>query len=116
MLEFLPKEVRDGLEAARRRDRSQRSRLRVQLGEAVFPVRRHWGGGFALDAARLSQLRGWVDLYDGSRHLCQCLIVASVVEDGELICEVKSMTLAADGPAPDFWRGENPLAGYLPGA
>ena len=35
MLEFLPKEVREGLEAAQKRDRMRKSRLRVQVGEAV---------------------------------------------------------------------------------
>ena len=35
MLEFLPKEVREGLEAARKRDLKRKSRLRVQVGDAV---------------------------------------------------------------------------------
>ena len=113
MLEFLPKEVREGLEAARRRDRSRKSRLRVQLGEAVFPVLRLWGDGFALDAARAPRLRGLVDVYDGSRHLCQCLIVASTIENGELICDFKRSTRAEDRPPLDFWRDENAPSGYL---
>ena len=114
MLEFLPREVREGLEAARKRDRMRKSRLRVQLGEAVFPVRRYWGTGFALDAARLSRLRGRVDLYDGSRHICQCLIVASEIDAGELVCSFKWAT-AVTGKAPlDYWRDENAPVGYLP--
>jgi hypothetical protein len=32
MSEFLPKEVRDGLDAARRRDRGRKTRLRVHVG------------------------------------------------------------------------------------
>ena len=113
MLEFLPKEVREGLEAARRRDRTRKSRLRVQLGEAVFPVLRLWDEGFALDAERTPKLRGLVDVYDGTRHLCQCLIVASTIENGELICEFKRSTPAEDRPALDFWRDENAPVGYL---
>ena len=113
MLEFLPKEVRDGLEAARKRDRTRKSRLRVQLGEAVFPLRRLWDDGFALDADRVPRLRGLVDVYDGSRHICQCLIVASSIENGELICDFKQLTLAEDRPALDFWRDEHAPAGYL---
>lgn len=113
MLEFLPKEVREGLEAARKRDRTRKSRLRVQLGEAVFPVLRLWDEGFALDADRTPRLRGLVDVYDGTRHLCQCLIVASTIENGELICEFKRSTPAEDGPALDFWRDENAPVGYL---
>ncbi len=113
MLEFLPKDVRDGLEAAQKRDRARRTRLRVQLGEAVYPVLRLWDQGFALDAARTTRLRGLVDLYDGARHISQCLIVASGVENGELICEFKWSTPAADRPAPDFLQDETAPAGYL---
>lgn len=116
MLEFLPKEVREGLEAARRRDQRRRSRLHVQLGDAVFPVLRMWDRGFALDAARVSRLRGLVDLYDGPRHIGQCLIVATIEENGELICEFKHATVSQDRPALDFWQGENLPAGYLPKA
>lgn len=107
MLEFLPKEVREGLEAARLRDVKRRSRLRVQLGEAVFPILKLWDDGFALDAERTPYLRGLVDVFDGSRHLCQCLIVASSVENGQLICDFKRSTNVTDGPALDFWRDEN---------
>ena len=61
MLEFLPKEVREGLEAARKRDMKRKSRLRVQVGEAVFPVLRFWHDGFALDAGLSpGRLRGLV--------------------------------------------------------
>lgn len=116
MLEFLPKEIREGLEAARRRDQRRKSRLRVQLGEAVFPILRYWDTGIALDADRTPRLRGLVDIYDGSRHISQCLIVASTVENGELICEFKRETAASDRAALDFWRDENAPVGLLPRA
>ena len=114
MLEFLPKEVREGLEAARKRDRARKSRLRVQLGEAVFPVLRLWDEGFSLDADRTPRLRGLVDVYDGTRHICQCLIIASTIENGELVCEFKRSTPAEDRPALDFWRDENAPVALLP--
>lgn len=113
MSEFLPKEVCDGLDAARRRDRSRKARLRVHVGEAVFPVLRLWDDGFALDANRAPRLRGLVDVYDGSRHICQCLIIASGIENGELVCDFKRATLAQDRPALDFWRDEHAPVGYL---
>jgi len=116
MLEFLPKDVREGLDAARKREQRRRSRLHVQLGDAVFPVLRMWDKGFSLDAARVSRLRGLVDLYDGPRHLGKYLIVATAQDNGELICEYKHATLARDRPALDFWQGENQPAGYLPKA
>lgn len=107
MLEFLPKEVREGLEAARLRDRKRKARLRVQVGGAVFPVLRFWEDGFALDAALAPKLRGLVDLFEGDRHIFQCLIVASTVEGGELLCDFKRSTMVLDRPAVDYWKGEN---------
>jgi hypothetical protein len=107
MLEFLPTEVRDGLEKARSRDTRRRSRLRVQVGEAVFPILRLWDDGLSLDASLSPPLRGLVDVFDGSRHLLQCLIVASRAENGELVCEFKRSTLVAESAPLDFWRDEN---------
>jgi hypothetical protein len=117
MLEFLPKDLRDGLEAARKKRLRRQSRLRVEVGDVVYPVLRFWQGGFALDAdLSLGKLRGLVDLYDGSRHIFQCLIVASAVEDGELVCDFKRATAVSDRAALDFWRDENAPVGYLPSA
>ena len=114
MLEFLPKEVREGLEAARKRDLKRKSRLRVQVGDAVYPVLRLWDNGFALDADfSPGKLRGLVDVFDGSRHVFQCLIMASSIDDGELVCDFKRATAVSDRAAADYWRGENTPAGYL---
>jgi hypothetical protein len=114
MLEFLPQEIRDGLEAAKKRDQKRRSRLRLQVGDAVFPVLRMWGGGLSLDAALTPQLRGLVDVYDGANHIFQCLIVASTAENGELICDFKRSTPVADHAALDFVRDDHAPVGYLP--
>jgi hypothetical protein len=117
MLEFLPKEVREGLEAARRRDLRKKSRLRVHVGDAVFPVLRFWHDGFALEADVSPRvLRGLVDVYDGSRHVFQCLIVAASIENGELVCDFKRATAVTGKAALDFWRDENAPVGYLPRA
>jgi len=107
MSEYLPKEVRDGLELARKQDLKRKSRLRVHLGDDVFPVLRMWDTGFALDAENAPHLRGLVDLYEGSRHLYQCLIVASSEENGEMICDFKRHTAAVDKAPLDFYREEN---------
>jgi hypothetical protein len=116
MLEFLPKEVREGLEAARKRDQKRKSRLRVHVGEAVFPVLRFWDEGFALDASLTPNLRGLVDVYDGARHIFQCLIIASTTENGELVCDFKRSTMVADKVPLDFWRDENAPVAFLPKA
>lgn len=115
MLEYLPKEVREGLEAARLRDLRKRARLRVQVGEAVFPVLRFWHDGFALDASLTpAQLRGLVDIHEGPRHIFQCLIVASSIENGELVCDFKRVTPVSDKAPLDYWRPEDAPVGYLP--
>lgn len=106
MSEFLPKEVREGLEMARRLDLKKRSRLRVHADAEVFPVRRFWEGGFALDAEGAPHLRGLVDLYDGSRHLYQCLVIASEQDEGEMVYEFKRHTQAMDSAPLDFCRDE----------
>lgn len=113
-MEFLSEEVRAGLEAARKRDARRRARLRVQVGEDLYPVLRIWETGFALDAEQVPHLRGHVDIFDGSRHLMQCLIVASVEERGELVCDFKWSRPTADVPPVDFARDENAPVGLLP--
>ncbi len=114
MLEFLPQDIRDGLDAARARQFRRKSRLRVQIGEQVFPILRLWEDGLTLDAKHASHLRGLVDVYDGTRHLCQSLIVASTVENGELVCNFKRSTAVMDKPPLDFWLDENAPVGLLP--
>jgi len=104
---FLPKEVREGLEQARKRDLRKKSRLRVHTGDEIFPVLRFWESGFALDVEDAPHLRGLIDIYDGSRHLYQCLIVASEEQDGEMIYDFKWHTEALDKAPLDFCRDEN---------
>jgi len=116
MLESLPQEVREGLDAARKREERRKSRLRVRVGEATFKVLRFWDDGFALDAGfSPDKMRGLVDVYDGSRHVFQCLIVASSIESGELLCDFKRVTAVSDRPALDFWRDQNAPVAYLTG-
>lgn len=111
MTDYLPKEVREGLEAARKRDMQRKSRLRIHAGDEIHTVLRAWDGGFALDAENAPHLRGLVDLYNGGVHLYQCLIVASAEEGGEMVYEFKRSTAATDKAPLDFARDENaPIA------
>ena len=116
MLEFLPKEVRDGLDAARNRDFARKSRLRVHVGDKVFPILRFWHDGFSLDASHTADLRGLVDVYDGARHVFQCLIMASGTENGILVCDFKRSTPVTDRAPLDYWRDENAPVAFLPRA
>lgn len=116
MLEFLPPEFKTGQSGPHAARAQRKARLRVQVGDAVFPVLRFWHDGLALDAGLSPRMRGLVDVYDGARHIFQCLIVASTVENGELICEFKRSTAVTDKAPLDFWRDENAPVGYLPRA
>lgn len=113
MSEFLPKDVRAGLEKARKDRLRKRSRLKVRAGDHEFTILRSWDTGFALDSDDASQLRGLVDLFDGSRHLSQCLIVASSEDSGETQYEYKRATAISDRPALDYSRDENAPIGLL---
>ena len=113
MSEFLPKEVREGLERARKTGLKKKSRMRVRVGEHDFTILRHWENGFALDIEDAPNLRGLVDVYDGARHLSQCLIVASEEDNGEMHYEFKRATATATGPALDYERDVNAPVGLI---
>lgn len=104
MSTFLPTEVQAGLDDARKTALKKSSRLRIQAGEEIHPVLHAWDGGFALDTVDASHLRGRVDVYDGSRLISQCLIIASEEEGGEVRFEYKRMTEATDQQPLDFYR------------
>ena len=107
MTYILPKEVREGLELARKRNQKKRSRMRVHVGEQAFTILRYWDEGFALDVDDAPHLRGLVDVYDGARHISQCLIVASTEEAGEMVYEFKRETMAHDHVPLDYDRDAN---------
>ena len=104
MSDYLPKEVREGLEQARKAARRKSNRLRLQAGDEVFPVLRAWDDGFALALEDAPKLRGLVDLFDGARHVSRCLIIASSEEAHEMIYEFKRATEAVDQQPVDFVR------------
>ncbi len=111
MSEYLPKDVRDGLELARKQKLRKKSRMRVKAGDQVFTILRYWDRGFALDADDVPHLRGLVDVYDGARHMSQCLIVASEEDAGEMVYEFKRATPHSEIAPLDYEIAENaPIA------
>ncbi len=114
MLEYLPEDIRRGLEAAHRRSTRRRSRLCVHVNDAVFPVLRLWETGFAVDARRVPALRGRVDIYDGPRHISQCLIIASEDDGNEMTYDFKRATAITDSPVRDYAVDSTTPHGYLP--
>ena len=107
MLEFLPKEVLEGLEGARKREQRKKSRLRVRVEDEVFPILRMWENGFCVARGTAKQLRGLVDVYDGSRHLYQALIVASHDDEFEINYDFKRSTSAVNGQPLDYDRPDD---------
>ena len=103
-MEFLPKEVRDGLDAARKKQARTKGRMKIRVGDEEFVILRYWDKGFAVDAEDAAHVRGLVNLYDGGRHLSQCLVVASEADETEATFEVKRETRATDVPPVDYER------------
>jgi hypothetical protein len=115
-MDQLPKELRDGLSAARTARDTKRSRLYIEAGGQRIAVVRAWPTGFAVEAGTADPARGFVDLYEGARHLSRCLIVTSREEDGERVYEYKRATRATDAAPVDFERAPDGPAGLLPRA
>jgi hypothetical protein len=109
---FLSREIQAGLDRARLENMKRSSRLRVAVNDEILPVLRMWKTGFSLDATAPA-LRGLVDLYDGSTHLFQCLIVTSEEESQERRYEFKRATAVADRPAVDFEIDANAPAALI---
>jgi len=113
MYRFLPDAVREGLEEARKDALKRKDRLSVRDGDASYRIRRFWDGGFALDLEGSERLRGHIDIYDGPKHLYQCLVMSSVEEEHERVFEFKWATPVASGPAADFVRPDFVPAGLI---
>ncbi len=113
MTTYVPKAVQEALDAARVSGLKKKSRLRVAVDGGYFPVLRTWENGFSVEEEFAPQLRGLVDLYDGSRHVSQCLIVASEAAGGEMRYEFKRSTAAADKAPLDFYRAPDAPVGLI---
>lgn len=107
MSTYISPEMQAGLDAARKKALKRRHRLRVEVDGQSFRVLRFGDTGFTLDIDNAPKLRGLVDLFDGSKHLYQCLIVATQEQGGEMRYEFKRATLAAERAPVDFFKGEN---------
>jgi hypothetical protein len=115
MNDFLPDAVREGLEAARRDALRRKDRLCVHDGNDVYRIQRFWEGGFSLDAGVADKLRGRVEIFDGARHLYQCLIVGSVPDGDEQVFEFKWLHPVPDAAPVDFVRPDVIPVGFIAG-
>lgn len=113
MIEVFSRELSEGLALAQIGAARRKSRLRMIAGGVTVPILRMWNGGLAVDAKGAPQVRGLVDIHDGARHLCQCLIIAASEEGGEMRYEFKRATPASDTAPLDFERDPNAPRGLL---
>lgn len=113
MSDMLPREVQEGLDEARKRARRAARRTRVRMGDELFAIRDLHAGGFLMDRLSDRRLRGHVDIYDGARHLCRALIVASAEEGDAMRYEFKQTTQVTDAPAADYPRDPDAPAGLI---
>ncbi len=114
MFQFFSSDLSDGLAAANAQKAQRKTRRRLVADGREYPLSRLWEDGLAVDAALTTHLRGRVDIYDGAVHLQECLIIASEVQAGQLICSFKRATSITDRPALDYVRDENAPVALLP--
>lgn len=115
MSTYIPDAVQAGLDAARRRDRKRATGLRIEGADGYCRLLRMWEDGFSIALEDAPHLRGFVDIYEGSRHLFQCLIVASAAEGDEMHYEFKRMTAVTTQPPRDFVAPNAQAAGLIEG-
>lgn len=115
MTDFLPEVVRKGLEDARKNAARMNSKLCVHDGDDVYRILRMWDTGFALERKTADRLRGRVEIYDGMRHLYQCLIIGSEEQGSELVFEFKWLHPVTESAPVDFVREGFTPAGLLAG-
>lgn len=107
------KEIQAGLDAARLQSMRKASRIRLNLDGRILPVLRLRKNGFSIAAEDAPNLRGLVDLYDGAKHLFQCLIVAGDEEDGEMHYEFKRATAVSTTVPLDFEKRADAPVGLI---
>jgi hypothetical protein len=108
---FISEEVRAGLDQARKRAMKSNNRMCVHVGEKVIRIGKTFDNGFAISVSAGTDLRGLVNVFDGPKHLYQCLIVCAEQVGDEIHYEYKRTTDATAQPPVDFVRAEDaPIA------
>jgi hypothetical protein len=85
--------------------RAIRPGLVLEAGTRRFPIIELTAESCLIEAADSATLRGFADIYDGDRHISQCLIVLAAPEGELLRCAFKRRTpFRLDAPR-DFAPG-----------
>jgi len=99
---YFSPDVLAGLQKARMQDSQKKNRLRVHVEDEIYPVLKLWENGFSIMDENAPYLRGFVDLYDGGRHLSQCLVIHSEPEGHVMNYEFKRYTKVTDTAPKDY--------------
>jgi len=113
MIDHLPEDVRLGLENARKASLRRNDRLCIHDGDDIYRIVRFWNDGVSIAGKHSDKLRGRVEIYDGARHVYQCLIENGRTENGECVFDFKWLHPVHEQPASDFVRPDALPAGLI---
>ena len=82
--------------------RAERPGLVLAAGTRRFAILELTADSCLIEAPGGAALRGYADIYDGARHLSQCLIVLAAPEGDLLRCSFKRRTAFRVDPPPDY--------------
>ena len=82
--------------------RPVRPGLVLQAGSRRFPILDLDHESCLIEAPDSAALRGFADIYDGERHLAQCLILLAAPEGDLLRCTFKRRTASRLDPPADY--------------
>jgi hypothetical protein len=82
--------------------RAVRPGLVLEAGARRFAILDLASDSCLIEASDGAVLRGFADIYDGDRHLAQCLIVLAAPEGAFLRCAFKRRTPSRLDPPRDF--------------
>lgn len=94
-----------------RNKRKRNHRLHLQDGDQTIRINEMWNDGFTTPEDVALPQHGFVDVFDGPRHLFHALIVQTGAEEGERYFEFKISRDATLGMPRDFSDdGQAPVA------
>lgn len=84
--------------------RPVRPGLVLEAGSRRFPILELTDDSLVIEAPDSATLRGYADIYDGARHIAQCLLLLAAPEGEFLRCTFKRRTPFRLDPPADFAR------------
>lgn len=112
---FYSRDVIDTVRRARRKADLTGKRLSLHVDGDVYPIEQLEPEGFSVKSDRVPVLRGFVDIYDGARHLWRCLIVRSQDDGPFATYEFKRQTAPGGQPVADYVLDRPEPAGLIEG-